>query len=99
MEQLKGRVLIFSLPTCPSCRRAKAKLNDLGIPFVDVNVHKHPERGEELRERTGRKTVPQIFFNAIHVGGWDDFSTIVRGKVVRLAWAWSMAPFRSKTGN
>ncbi|XP_065843089.1 uncharacterized protein [Oscarella lobularis] len=77
MEQLKGRVLIFSLPTCPSCRRAKAKLNDLGIPFEDVNVHKYPERGEEIRERTGRKTVPQIFFNAIHVGGWDDFSMII----------------------
>lgn len=74
---LKGRVMIFSLPTCGYCRRAKSKLQELGIPYMDVDVQKHPDRAQEVREKTGKKTVPQIFFNAIHVGGWDDLLKLV----------------------
>ncbi|XP_062506238.1 uncharacterized protein LOC134182807 [Corticium candelabrum] len=74
---LKGRVVIFSLPTCGYCRRAKAKLLDLGIPYYDINVQKYPEKAQKMRDQTGRKTVPQIFFNAIHVGGWDELQKLI----------------------
>lgn len=67
-----GQILVFSITGCPFCARAKKQLNDLGVPFVDVNLEKHPERRYEMQEKTGRRTVPQIFFNSKHVGGYDD---------------------------
>ena len=53
-------------------------LTDLQVPFVDVNLEKYPERRYEMQERTGRRTVPQIFFNSKHIGGYDDIKKLVR---------------------
>lgn len=74
-----GQVLIFSISTCPFCRRAKKLLSDLQVPYVDVNLEKYPERRYEMEDRTGRRTVPQIFFNNKHVGGYDDLKKLVSG--------------------
>lgn len=72
-----GRVLIYSLPSCPFCKRAKKLLSDLQVPFVDVNLEKYPERRYDMQERTGRRTVPQIFFNSKHIGGFDELKKLV----------------------
>ena len=72
-----GQVLLFSITGCPFCTRAKRFLTDLGVPFVDVNLEKYPERRYEMQERTGRRTVPQIFFNSKHIGGYDDMKKLV----------------------
>ena len=57
-------------------------LTDLQVPFVDVNLEKYPERRYEMQERTGRRTVPQIFFNSKHIGGYDDIKKLVRYSLV-----------------
>lgn len=57
-------------------------LTDLQVPFVDVNLEKYPERRYEMQERTGRRTVPQIFFNSMHIGGYDDIKKLVRHSLV-----------------
>ncbi len=75
-----GRVLLFSISGCPFCRRAKKLLSDLDVPYVDVNLEKHPQRRYEMQERTGRRTVPQVFFNNKHIGGYDDLKKLVRGR-------------------
>ena len=72
-----GRVVIFSITGCPFCKRAKSLLASLSVPFYDINLEKYPERRYEMQEKTGRRTVPQIFFNARHIGGWDDLKTLV----------------------
>ena len=72
-----GQVLVFSISTCPFCRRAKKFLSDLRVPYVDVNLEKYPERRYEMEEKTGRRTVPQIFFNSKHIGGYDDLKKLV----------------------
>lgn len=72
-----GQVLVFSITGCPFCARAKSLLNDLQVPFVEVNLEKHPERRYEMQEKTGRRTVPQIFFNSKHIGGYDDLKKLV----------------------
>ena len=72
-----GQVLVFSISTCPFCRRAKKYLSDLQVPYVDVNLEKYPERRYEMEEKTGRRTVPQIFFNSKHIGGYDDLKKLV----------------------
>ncbi len=73
-----GRVLLFTIPGCPFCTRAKKLLSDLQVPYVAVCLEKFPERRYEMQERTGRRSVPQIFFNAKHIGGYDDMKKLVR---------------------
>lgn len=77
-----GQVLLFSITGCPFCARTKKMLTDLQVPFVDVNLEKYPERRYEMQERTGRRTVPQIFFNSKHIGGYDDIKKLVRHSLV-----------------
>ena len=75
--EFKGRVIIFSIPTCRFCKRAKALLSDLAVPYHDVNVERYPERRQEAQARTGRRSVPQIFFNDKHIGGYDELKKAV----------------------
>ena len=49
---------------------------------MDVNLDKYPERRHEMQERTGRRTVPQIFFNDHHIGGFDDLKKLVKKKLL-----------------
>ncbi|KAI7898323.1 thioredoxin-like protein [Cokeromyces recurvatus] len=68
-------VVIFGKSYCPYCKRAKALLKDLGIEFVDIEIDLHPDGKqiqEYLFEKTGQRTVPNIFINQQHVGGCDD---------------------------
>ena len=75
--ELKGRVLIYSILGCPHCMRAKNSLQELGIPYTDVSLDKYPHARQDLQMRTGKRTVPQIFFNARHIGGNDELQELV----------------------
>jgi glutaredoxin 3 len=65
-------VVMYSKSWCPYCQRAAALLARKGIPFETVDVEQHPDRRDEMIQRSGRRTVPQIFIDATHVGGSDD---------------------------
>ena len=78
----KGRVVIFSIPSCRFCKRAKSLLSELAVPYHDVNVERHPERRHEAQARTGRRSVPQIFFNDKHIGGYDELKKAVSSAYV-----------------
>uniref|UniRef100_A0A3Q2P731 Zgc:152951 n=1 Tax=Fundulus heteroclitus TaxID=8078 RepID=A0A3Q2P731_FUNHE len=72
-----GRVTVYSIQGCPHCVQAKATLRALGVPVCDVDVGVHSELTGKLKELTGRSTVPQIFFNSIHVGGNEELQKLV----------------------
>lgn len=74
---MKGRITVYSITGCPFCIQAKNKLRELNLEFVDINLDVYRNRRTEMKERTGRKTVPQIFFNAKHIGGFSDFDALV----------------------
>ena len=74
---MKGRVTVYSITGCPFCIQAKNKLRELNLEYVDINLDVYINRRSEMKQRTGRKTVPQIFFNAKHIGGFGDFSSLV----------------------
>lgn len=77
--ELKGRVVVYSILGCPHCMRAKNTLLDLGVPYTDISLDTYPQCREEVKRLTGgRQTVPQIFFNAKHIGGNDDLQTLVK---------------------
>lgn len=78
-EEFVGRILVYSIVGCPYCLRAKSKLAELGLPYTDVSVDDYaPEVRDDLKKRTGRATVPQIFFNEVLIGGNDDLQTLAR---------------------
>ena len=57
---------------CPYCHRARSLLADKGVPIEEIDVEAVPGAREEMRARSGRDTVPQIFIGESHVGGSDD---------------------------
>ena len=77
---------MYRTATCPYCERAEALLRARGVTEIEtIRVDLEPERRTEMIERTGRRTVPQIYIGTTHVGGFDDLSALDRdGKLVRL---------------
>lgn len=57
--------------------KAKNTLQENNIPYTDINLDTFPQCREDVKTRTGRSTVPQIFFNATHVGGNEDLVNLV----------------------
>lgn len=72
-------VLMYRTATCPYCERAEALLKARGVQKIDtIRVDLEPERRAEMMERTGRRTVPQIYIGETHVGGFDDLAALDR---------------------
>ena len=68
-----SKVLMYSTAVCPFCVRAEQLLTRKGVTDIEkVRVDLQPERREEMMQRTGRRTVPQIYIGDTHVGGCDE---------------------------
>ncbi|HEX6736405.1 MAG TPA: glutaredoxin 3 [Azonexus sp.] len=66
-------VLMYTTAVCPFCIRAKQLLTARGVAEItEVRVDLDSERRDEMMQRTGRRTVPQIYIGDTHVGGCDD---------------------------
>lgn len=71
-----AKVLIYTTPWCPYCARAKSLLNEKNIDFEEIDVAADPEKRQEMIERSGRQTVPQIFIDDRSIGGCDDLHAL-----------------------
>lgn len=72
-----GRIVLFTTASCKHCKRAKAILEQYEVPINEVNLLQYPARKDEMLQLSGgKRTVPQIFFNAEHIGGADDLEAI-----------------------
>ncbi|ALL66296.1 Glutaredoxin 3 Grx3 [Paraburkholderia caribensis MBA4] len=69
-------ITIYTTPTCPYCLAAKALLKKKGVSYEEINVQGDRATALALMERTGRRTVPQIFVGETHVGGFDDLNAL-----------------------
>lgn len=68
-----NRVEIYTTAICPYCVSAKQFLQRKGLAYEEVRIDLDPARRDEMLARSeGRRTVPQIFVNGAHVGGFDD---------------------------
>ncbi|OVZ55486.1 glutaredoxin 3 [Pigmentiphaga sp. NML080357] len=73
------KVLMYSTGYCPYCMRAEMLLKQRGVEQIEkVRIDAEPERRGEMIERTGRRTVPQIYIGDTHVGGFDDLAALDR---------------------
>ena len=66
-------ISMYSTGVCPYCERAEMLLKSKGVTEIEkIRVDLEPARRSEMMERTGQRTVPQIYIGEIHVGGFDD---------------------------
>lgn len=63
------KVEIYTKSYCPYCHRAKELLRIKGAPFEEYDVTSDPALESEMRERSGRQTVPEIFIDGELIGG------------------------------
>lgn len=72
-------VMMYSTAVCPYCIRAESFLRAKGVADIaKVRVDLEPARRMEMMERTGRRTVPQIYIGGRHVGGYEDLVALDR---------------------
>ncbi len=67
-----SKVVMYCTEVCPYCQRAERLLTKKGVPIHKIDVSGDPARWDEMMDKTGRDTVPQIFIGDVHVGGFDD---------------------------
>jgi len=73
------RVVMYCTATCPYCQSAERLLNEKGVRDIEkIRVDLEPARREEMTQRSGRRTVPQIWIGDAHVGGCDDLYALER---------------------
>lgn len=70
-------VLMYCTAVCPYCVRAESLLRAKGVTDIEkVRVDIQPEQREAMVQRTGRRTVPQIYIGERHIGGYDDLAAL-----------------------
>ena len=71
-----NQVIIYETALCGFCSAAKRLLDSKGVSYTQIPVDTQPEKRDEMMERSGRRTVPQIFIGDHHVGGFDDLHAL-----------------------
>ena len=76
---MAAHVLMYSTGVCPFCTMAERLLKSKGIEDIEkIRVDLDPAQRDEMMQKTGRRTVPQIYIGDTHVGGFDDLSALDR---------------------
>jgi glutaredoxin 3 len=75
---MTAKVTLYTTPYCPFCVRAKQLLEGKQVSYTELPVHQDPELRREMMRRSGRHTVPQIWIDDHHVGGYDDLLALER---------------------
>ena len=74
-----AKVVMYATGVCPFCLMAERLLKSKGVAEIEkIRVDLEPQRRQEMMERTGRRTVPQIYVGERHVGGFDELAALDR---------------------
>jgi glutaredoxin 3 len=71
-----AQVVMYATSWCGYCARARHLLATKGVAFTEIDVEQVPGSREEMQQRSGRTSVPQIFIGGQHVGGYDDLRAL-----------------------
>jgi glutaredoxin 3 len=72
------RITVYSTQSCPFCVRAKRLLERKGVAFEEISIEDRDDLREWLVEKTGQRTVPQIFAGERSLGGLSDLEALER---------------------
>ena len=71
------KITLYSTRTCGFCRAAKSLLDDKGVSYKEIDISSDPElRGQMMTKGNGSRTVPQIFINDAHLGGFSELYSL-----------------------
>jgi glutaredoxin 3 len=73
-----NRIEMYTTAICPYCLAAKNFLSRKGLTVEEIRIDLDPAQRQEMVSKTRRMTVPQIFVNGHHVGGYDDLVSLDR---------------------
>ena len=74
---MTAHVLMYSSGVCPYCTMAERLLKNKGVDEIEkIRIDLDPQHRMAMMEKTGRRTVPQIYIGDTHVGGFDDLSAL-----------------------
>ena len=75
---MSAKVLMYCTAACPFCQAAERLLADKGVAIDKIRVDLEPGRRGEMMQKSGRRTVPQIWIGERHIGGCDDLYDLER---------------------
>lgn len=71
------KILMYTSAVCPYCMNAERLLRSKGVETIEkIRIDLQPELRQEMMEKTGRRTVPQIYIDDRHIGGFDDLRSL-----------------------
>jgi glutaredoxin 3 len=73
---MSAAVVMYSTSWCPYCERARRLLASKHVTVQEIDIESAPEKRSEMQQRSGRRSVPQIFIGDHHVGGSDDLHAL-----------------------
>lgn len=74
---MMANILMYTSAVCPYCMNAERLLASKGVTDINkIRVDLQPEKRDEMIAKTGRRTVPQIFIDDRHIGGFDDLRAL-----------------------
>jgi glutaredoxin 3 len=77
MTALTSKVEIYTWKTCPFCIRAKGLLDDKGVEYIEYAIDGDENARNKMADRgDGRRSVPQVYINDVHMGGCDDLHAL-----------------------
>ncbi len=71
MEKRQKRIIVFSTPSCPWCRKVKTYLRQKGFKFKDIDVSKDTRAARDMVRKTGQQGVPQLWIDNYPIVGFD----------------------------
>lgn len=75
---MRKAVTLYTTRFCPYCIRARGLLDEKGVDYEDIAVDDEPQLRQEMTQRSGRYTVPQIWIGDQHIGGCDELHSLER---------------------
>lgn len=72
-----AHIVMYTSAYCPYCANAERLLMSKGVTEIEkIRIDEEPEKRVEMMEKTGRRTVPQIYIDDRHIGGFDDLRAL-----------------------
>lgn len=71
-----ARVVMYATDWCGYCARARRLLQSKGVEFTEIDVDSVEGARAQMRQRSGRTSVPQVFIDGRHIGGYDDMKAL-----------------------
>lgn len=72
-----SNITMYTTAVCPYCMNAERLLMNKGVTEINkIRIDLQPEKRDEMMQKTGRRTVPQIYIDDRHIGGFDDLRAL-----------------------